>query len=220
MDSLDRFSIPSKRMVVAAQDEAARAGSVVLSPEHLILALVLEGDKVCAAAFHLMGTSAGRLRLAIEDVLRKSAGPRISTEAVIPGPRILQVFEWAAEAASQADPKAAILPCHLLLGILREQAGPACDTLRNLGVSLPLAWMEVNQAIESTDPTGTQRKSVTPSRPAAPRAASAQYQVRKFGDLAEASAWLTELEKDGVIVEYTGASGNEVWIVIHSPVKA
>lgn len=167
------------------------------------------------AALQQTGARAGRLRLAIEAVLRNSAGPRIGTDDVIPGPRIQQVFEWAAEEASQVDLAARILPCHLLLGILREQHGAAYETLHLRGVSLTETRVAVAWPLQSADKRGRTGAPLTVSHPPAAPASPGGYQVRRFSEPDAASAWLTELEQDGVILEFAGASHGAIWVVAH-----
>jgi ATP-dependent Clp protease ATP-binding subunit ClpC len=126
----ERFTDGGRRVVVMAQDEARMLGHGYIGTEHLLLGVLAMGGPVADAL------EERRLRLeAVRDVVDQMIGPVQGT----PGrhipftPRAKEVLELSLREAVRLDHEV-IGPAHVVLGLLREGQGVACQAMVSLDV--------------------------------------------------------------------------------------
>ncbi len=135
-----RFTDRAKRVVFFAQEEAAHLGENYVSPEHLLLGLVREGDSVAARVLDRLGVPPSRVRAEVERRIVRGEGR--TTQDMTLDPRARKVLDLAYDEARQLNNNH-IGTEHLLLGLIREGDGLAARILSKLGVDLLSARREV-----------------------------------------------------------------------------
>ncbi len=134
MASFDRFTNQVRRMLDLARDEAIRFGQATIGCEHLLLALLREGQGVAAAALTTLGYDLDYIRLEIEKAI--PIAPPLRFEGLLPlDPNAKRALELGVEEARQAYCNY-IGTEHILLGILREGESYASKILFRLGLSV------------------------------------------------------------------------------------
>lgn len=117
----------AQRIMVLAEKEARRLGHQVVGTEHLLLAILQEGEELSKK----IGVSADQVRTTIEQIIGTGeSGSDVRGYSA----RVKKVLEIALfEARSSGMP--AIDSDHLLLGLIREGTGVAAKVMEGLGVS-------------------------------------------------------------------------------------
>src|ERR1700741_3657163 len=140
----ERFTDRARRVVVLAQDEARMLNHGYIGTEHLLLALIHEGEGVAARALEAMGISLDAVRQQVETIIGRG------TEQVsghIPfTPRAKRVLELSLRESSQLG-HAYIGTEHILLGLIREGQGVAAKVLVQLGADLNRVRQQVIQLL-------------------------------------------------------------------------
>jgi ATP-dependent Clp protease ATP-binding subunit ClpC len=117
----ERFTDRGRKIIILAREEAERHQNDYLGTEHLVLAILREGDGVALAVIKKMGLSPEQVRLEIERNL--PTGGSTMTFGEIPfTPRVKKVIEFSIEEAKLLGHNY-IGSEHLLLGLLREEEG-------------------------------------------------------------------------------------------------
>jgi ATP-dependent Clp protease ATP-binding subunit ClpC len=128
----EKFESDARRLVVLAQDEARLLDHGYIGTEHLLLG-VLALDGPLTDALGGMGVSLDAARGEIEEVIGPGTGP--------PGrhlpftPRAKAVLELSFRESLRLD-HSSIRAAHVVLGLLREGEGVACQVLRRLSGDL------------------------------------------------------------------------------------
>ena len=167
-DPWRRFTNPATRVLELAQEEARRfGGGNTVGTEHLLLALVKEGEGNAARVLDRLGVSLGRVRVEIQGQLGVPEG-RISPQRPMSlSAKAKRVLELALEEARELNPKLG-LPYyvdteHLLLGLIREGSGLGARALQSLGVDLDQVRKEVISQLGGTPAqVPTRSRSATP----------------------------------------------------------
>jgi ATP-dependent Clp protease ATP-binding subunit ClpA len=126
-----------------AREEAHRLGHPYIGTEHLLLALILEGDGIGLNALRNLNIDVEAIRQNIEDTV--SVGRRDQTIMLndLPftslGKKALELAIAEAKDMNQVY----VGTEHLLLGILREEKGIAAMVLTDAGLTLPDARAEI-----------------------------------------------------------------------------
>lgn len=129
----ERFTDRARRVVVLAQDEARSLNHNYIGTEHLLLALITEGEGVAAKALESLDINKDAVRSAVIDIIGEGEKP---VEGHIPfTPRAKRVFELSLREALQLGHNY-IGTEHLLLGLLKEGEGVASQVLIKLGADL------------------------------------------------------------------------------------
>ncbi|QUC03604.1 ATP-dependent Clp protease ATP-binding subunit [Atopobium sp. oral taxon 416] len=129
----EKFTGKARKVISLAQDEARNLDQMYVGTEHLLLALIKEGDGIAAEALKNLDVTYDQTLEAIKEITRDGTEP-------IPGghipftPRAKRVLEGAyremmTHSASYIDTQ------HLLLGIVDEGNGVAMEALSRMGVS-------------------------------------------------------------------------------------
>ncbi|MCC7433743.1 MAG: hypothetical protein IT363_03600 [Methanoregulaceae archaeon] len=128
-----QFSEQAEQAVLGAQDEAHRLGSAYVSTEHLLLGLLSQED---SNAFHMilaLGIDPQNIRDRIEEAA--GGGEPVAPRELSLTPRATGVLEYAFE-ESEGLTQPYIGTEHILIGLLREEAGFAARVLGRTGIHL------------------------------------------------------------------------------------
>ncbi|MEA3441990.1 MAG: ATP-dependent Clp protease ATP-binding subunit [Chloroflexota bacterium] len=137
----ERFSEGARRTLTRAQGEAQRLGHAYIDTEHILLGLVAEESGIAIKVLNNLGISLNKVQAAIEFVTGK--GERRGTSGDIDlAPGAKKAIELAVDEARRLN-SSHIGSEHLLLGLLREGHGVACNVLESLGITLERARDEV-----------------------------------------------------------------------------
>jgi ATP-dependent Clp protease ATP-binding subunit ClpA len=140
----ERFTDRARRVVVLAQEEARMLRHDYIGTEHLLLALVHEGEGVAARALESLGISLEAVRHQVEEIVGPGQGPQ---QGHIPfTPRAKKVLELSLREAHQLGHDY-IGTEHLLLGLVREGEGVAAQVLVKLGADLNRVRQQVIQSL-------------------------------------------------------------------------
>jgi ATP-dependent Clp protease ATP-binding subunit ClpC len=157
----ERFTDRGRKIIILAREEAEKHQNDYLGTEHLVLAILREGDGMALAVLKKMGLSTEQVRLEIERNL--PGGGSTMTFGEIPfTPRVKKVLEYAMEEAKLLGHNY-IGSEHLLLGLLREEEGIGGKILRSLGSNLLTARQLTINLLRKTSPREKDKKSNTPA---------------------------------------------------------
>ena len=152
MAMFGRFTERAQRAISLAQEEAATLNHDYLGTEHILLGLVREGEGVASNVLIEMGVDLEDLRDQIVDIIGLGEQP---PEALALTPRTKRVFELSIEEARILGQNY-VGTEHLLLGLIREGEGVAAAILRNSGIDLEKARLEVMNALNQNYMTNKQ----------------------------------------------------------------
>jgi ATP-dependent Clp protease ATP-binding subunit ClpC len=143
----EKFTERGRKIIIYAKEEAERKNNDYLGTEHLLLAILREGDSIPITILKKMGLSIDEIRFEVERNL--PVGSNLLTFGDIPfTPRAKKVLELSIEEARLLGHNY-IGSEHLLLGLIREDEGIAGRILRNLGANLLGArQLTINLAIK------------------------------------------------------------------------
>ena len=130
----DRFSRESMEIIAISQEEAEAWHHSYVGTEHLLLAFL----KVSDSEVHQFLTSQGVTYEKVASLIEEEKGRgdvRLSAEDLEPTPRLKRVMKLSFEEARRANLNA-ILPEHLLMGMLREGEGTGAALLHHLEIDL------------------------------------------------------------------------------------
>jgi len=145
MGPFDRFNESGKRVLALAQDEAIRQNHSYIGTEHLLAALLRDGDTVAARALASMGIELTKVRKAIEFIIGRGDQTTSPSEITL-SPRTKKVIELAIDESRRLG-HSHVGAEHMLLGVIREGEGMASGVIESLGVSLPTLRMRVIQLL-------------------------------------------------------------------------
>jgi ATP-dependent Clp protease ATP-binding subunit ClpA len=130
----DRFDGTAKRVIALAQDEAIRHNHNYIGTEHLLAALLRNGDTVAARALTSVGIELGKVRTALEFIVGRGDQPTSPSEITL-SPRTKKVIELANDESRRMG-QSHVGAEHVLLGLIREGEGIASGVIESLGVNL------------------------------------------------------------------------------------
>jgi ATP-dependent Clp protease ATP-binding subunit ClpC len=129
----ERFTNGARRVVVLAQEEARMLSRNYIGTEHILLGLLHEGKGVAAKALESMGISLEAVRQQVEEIIGHGQQP---PSGHLPfTPRAKKVLELSLREALQLGHNY-IGTEHILLGLIREGDGVACQVLVRRGADL------------------------------------------------------------------------------------
>ena len=140
----ERFTDRARRVVVLAQEEARMLNHNYIGTEHILLALIHEGEGVAAKALTALGISLAATRQAVEDIIGR--GMQAPSGHIPFTPRSKKVLELSLREALQLGSDY-IGTEHILLGLIREGDGVAAQVLVSSGVDLNRARQQVIQLL-------------------------------------------------------------------------
>jgi ATP-dependent Clp protease ATP-binding subunit ClpC len=147
----ERFTDRARRVVVLAQNEARDLGHNYIGTEHILLALIDEGQGVAAKALDALGIGQDAARQQVEEIIGRGQG---ASEGHIPfTPRAKKVLELSLREALQLGHHY-IGTEHILLGLLREGEGVGAQVLTGFGADLDRTRQQVIQLLHGRFPEG------------------------------------------------------------------
>ena len=157
----EKFTDKARRVMNLAQDEARNLGRMFVGTEHLLLALIKEGEGVAAQALAALDVTYDETILTVRSLSKDDSEP--TSGGHIPfTPRAKRVLEGSYREMMNHG-QTYIATEHLLLGIVDEGNGRAMETLGRMGVSGDAVRNSVDELLESNK--GSQ-ETHTPRQPA------------------------------------------------------
>ena len=141
-----RFTDRARRVVVLAQQEARMLNHDYIGTEHILLALIHEGEGVAARALTTMGISLGAMRQAVEGIIGRGTQPPPESGHIPFTPRAKKVLELSLREALQLG-NDYIGTEHILLALIREGDGVAAQVLLSEGVDITRARAQVGKLL-------------------------------------------------------------------------
>ena len=139
----ERFTVPARRVVVLAHEEAGALGHGHIGTEHLLLGMIGEGEGVAARALEACGVTPEAARREVEEM----AAPAATAPETLPfTPRAKKVLELSLREAHELG-HADIRTEHILLGLVREGQGLGARVLVKLDADLSLVRQQVIQLL-------------------------------------------------------------------------
>ncbi|MDR0990628.1 MAG: AAA family ATPase, partial [Propionibacteriaceae bacterium] len=129
----ERFTDRARRVVILAQDEARMLNHNYIGTEHVLLGLIHEGEGIAAKALEQLGLTLDRTREQIEEVI--GHGEQSPAGHIPFTSRAKRVLELSLREALQLN-HSYIGTEHILLGLIREGEGVACQVLIKMGADL------------------------------------------------------------------------------------
>ena len=177
MGPFDRFNDSGKRVLALAQDEAIRHNHNYIGTEHLLAALLRDGDTVAARALTSLGIDLKKVRTALDFIVGRGDQTTSPSEITL-SPRTKKVIELSID-ESRRMRQTYVGAEHLLLGVIREGEGIASGVIESLGVSLPTLRVKVLELL------GTSGAHPSPSYAEQPRVVHASGPFNRFTDRAK-----------------------------------
>jgi carbon storage regulator CsrA len=135
------FTERVRKVMQLANQEAQRLQHEYIGTEHILLGLVKEGAGVAAHVLRNLEIDLQHVRQEVEKIVQ--AGPDMVTMGKLAQtPRAKKVIEFAIEEARNLNQNY-VGTEHILLGLVRENAGVAAQVLMNLGLSPEITRQEV-----------------------------------------------------------------------------
>ena len=158
----EKFTERGRKVIIYAREEAEKRQNDYLGTEHLLLGLLREEESLPMIILKKMGLSSDELRMEVERNL--PTGSNILTFGDIPfTPRAKKVLELAVEEARLLG-HSYIGSEHLLIGLIREDAGIAGKILRSLGANLlGVRQLAINLSMRKVQSGAKERKTHTPA---------------------------------------------------------
>jgi ATP-dependent Clp protease ATP-binding subunit ClpA len=170
----EKFTDRARRVVVLAEEEARMLNHNYIGTEHILLALIHEGEGVAAKALESLGISLDAVRQQVEEIIGQ--GQQAPSGHLPFTPRGKKVLEFSVREALQLGHDY-IGTEHILLGLIREGDGVAAQVLVKLGADLNRVRQQVIQLLhgyQGKEPSG-------PSGTAAESAPSTSLVLDQFG---------------------------------------
>ncbi len=162
MQTWERFSDRARRVVIHAQEEAAKLGVEFFDTEHLLLGLIREREGIAVRVLNRCGVSLARLKAEVEKHIQRRPG--VSTTSPRLAPNAKEVLSLALKEAKNLG-HTYVGTEHLLLGLIGVGRGIAARVLTEFGLDLRTARQQVLECLkEGAGPApATETKSQTPA---------------------------------------------------------
>ncbi|MCI0459767.1 MAG: hypothetical protein L0Z62_22685 [Gemmataceae bacterium] len=147
------FTDRARRVIRLADEEAGRLGHGQVSPEHVFLAILRDGQGVAALALTNLGVELRAARLAVEGLVPAGSAP-VPSGRLPPTPAFLALLERAGQEARSLGHRYYGTE-HLLLALLHEQ-GILSRALGDLGVRSEDVRREIGKLLGGTPPEPAQ----------------------------------------------------------------
>jgi ATP-dependent Clp protease ATP-binding subunit ClpC len=128
----ERFTDRARRVVVLAQEEARTLNHDYVGTEHILLALIREGEGVAVKALESLGISLESLRQRVREIIGHGEG--VSSAPIPFTPRAKSVLQLSLQESRELG-HGYIGTEHILLGLLDEKDGIAGQVLLSAGAS-------------------------------------------------------------------------------------
>ena len=126
------LSKQSRKALALASDAARSLNHAYVGTEHILLGLMEERSAGVSEVLETLQIDAGQIRAEIERLVKRGDEP-VTLTALPLTPRANRAIEIAHDEARLMN-EACIHPEHLLVGLMNEPSGVACQVLLNLGI--------------------------------------------------------------------------------------
>uniref|UniRef100_A0A7V3VTM8 ATP-dependent Clp protease ATP-binding subunit n=1 Tax=candidate division WOR-3 bacterium TaxID=2052148 RepID=A0A7V3VTM8_UNCW3 len=140
----ERFTERVRKILHIARDEALRFKHNYIGTEHLLLAMIKEGEGVGAMVLMNLGVELGELLKAIENSMTIGPGGKID---VTLGNEARACLNYAMEEAKNLG-HTYVGTEHLLLGIIRTEGSIGAQILASMGIDYEIAKNEIIQLLK------------------------------------------------------------------------
>jgi len=154
----ERFTERVRKVISLARQEAVRLHHDYIGTEHLLLGLVKEGEGVAAVVLTNLGVNTDDLRRSVENAVDVGSETLVLGEVPL-NQEARSCLNYALDEARKMN-HTYIGTEHLLLGLLREERGVACQILQSLGLDIELVRNETTRLL-SGEKGSSQQKSRT-----------------------------------------------------------
>ncbi|MEO0142478.1 MAG: ATP-dependent Clp protease ATP-binding subunit [candidate division WOR-3 bacterium] len=151
----ERFTERVRKILHIAREEAIRFRNSFIEPEHLLLAMIKEGEGVGAMVLINLGVELGELQKAIENSIQIGSGTKID---VTLGNDARVCLNFAMEEAKNLG-HSYVGTEHLLLGIIRTERSIGAQILASMGIEYETAKNEIIQLLRPEGVTAGRSKS-------------------------------------------------------------
>ncbi|OYD15891.1 ATP-dependent Clp protease ATP-binding subunit ClpC [candidate division WOR-3 bacterium JGI_Cruoil_03_51_56] len=157
----ERFTERVRKVISLARQEAVKLHHDHIGTEHILLGLAKEGEGVAAVVLTNLGVNLDDLRRAVKNAVS------IGSETLVLGD--VPLNQEARSALNYAVDEARkmghtyIGTEHLLLGLLREEKGLACQILQTLGIEIDLVRNETIKLLGGKGTQSSKSRSKTPA---------------------------------------------------------
>ena len=151
----EKFTDKARKVMSLAQDEARNLGKMYVGTEHLLLALIKEGEGIAAQSLAKLEVTYDETLLTIKEISSEESEP-------VPGghipftPRAKRVLEDAYR-ETMTRGQTYIATEHLLLGIVAEGDGRAMTALSRMGISGDAIRNAVGELMDKTSEENSRR---------------------------------------------------------------
>jgi ATP-dependent Clp protease ATP-binding subunit ClpC len=180
-----------KILTITAQEEAKRFHADQLLPEHILIAILKDGEGLGYKVLQKLNIDPVQMQIEIEDSIPKKKGGFILGD-VPPSKRGKRILEGSAEEARNLGHEY-IGTEHLLLAAARETGGIFERSLNKNGVSVE----GLREAIVEMSGTGRERKKINPMQQQQQKRKSSQNVKKSTPTLDDFSRDLTDFAKEG-----------------------
>lgn len=155
----EKFTDKARKVMSLAQDEARNLGKMYVGTEHLLLALIKEGEGVAAKALASLDVTYDETLATIKEISSEDTQP-VSGGHIPFTPRAKRVLEDAYR-ETMARGQTYIATEHLLLGIVSEGDGRAMTALSRMGVSADAIRNAVTEIAQKEQPDSGRQSDPT-----------------------------------------------------------
>jgi len=157
----ERFTERVRKVISLAREEAIKLHHDHIGTEHLLLGLVKEGEGVAAVVLTNLGMNLDDLRRAVENSVASGTETLVLGEVPL-NQEARSSLNYAVDEARKMN-HTYIGTEHLLLGLLREERGLACQVLQNLGVDIEVVRNETLKLLGGKPGQPAKSRSKTPA---------------------------------------------------------
>jgi ATP-dependent Clp protease ATP-binding subunit ClpC len=158
----ERFTDRVRKVLNYARQEAVRLHHDYIGTEHILLGIVKEGEGVAAVVLTNLGINLDDLRRAVENAVPTGFETLVLGDLPF-NQEAKSALNYAVDEARKMN-HTYVGTEHLLLGLLREERGVACQVLQSLGVDIELVRQETVRLLSGDkSSSSTKGKSRTPA---------------------------------------------------------
>lgn len=158
----ERFTERVRKVMSYARQEAIRLHHDYIGTEHILLGIVKEGEGVAAVVLTNLGINLDDLRRAVENAVPAGFETLVLGEVPL-NQEAKSALNFAVDEARKMN-HTYVGTEHLLLGLLREERGVACQVLQSLGIDIELVRQETIRLLSGDKGTsGAKTRSKTPA---------------------------------------------------------
>jgi len=141
----DKYTDRARAVILIAREESRRLNYECVGTEHILLAIIKEGDGLAADAMKKMGIDLKQLQMRIEETLEAKDGVAVRGEILF-SPRAKKVLKLAVREAQHFGHNY-LGTEHILLGLINEGEGIAAQLLAQSDVTLEKARSQVAELL-------------------------------------------------------------------------